>query len=353
MAARLSFEQRKLILKCYWKFESTVEVQGQFRRVFPTAPPMQLTITCIRDKLEADGTVQNVHRKRSGRPRTSTSPTKQERVLQMYHQSPGKSVWQASRDVGISKSSVHRILKRCHWKSGIPRLVLAISEDDPDRRVEYCEWYLARCVEDARFLAKIVWSDKATFTLNGSVSRHNCTSFGPEHPHVVVGHSVNSPGVTVWCGVSSRGLIGPFFLDATVTGPMDLNLPRQSVMPRIREVFGDEEFYFQQDGAPPHYHRDVTSYLDEILPNRWVGRRGSVEYPPRSPDLTPLDFFLWGHLKGKVYATKPAAVAALRVAIERECAQIPSEMLLDVCGSIASRYQHCLDHSGHQFENRH
>lgn len=134
---------------------------------------------------------------------------------------------------------------------------------------------------------------------------------------------------------------------------MDLNLLRQSVMPRIREAFGDEEFYFQQDGAPPHYHRDVTSYLDEILPNRWVGRRGSVEYPPRSPDVTPLDFFLWGHLKDKVYATRPAAVAALRVAIERECAQIPNEMLLDVCGSIASLYQQCLDHNGHQFENRH
>lgn len=115
----------------------------------------------------------------------------------MYHQSPGKSVRQASRDVGISKSSVHRILKRCHWKSDIPRLVLAISEDDPDRRVEYCEWYLARCVEDARCLAKIEWSDEATFTLNGSVSRHNRTSFGPEHAHVVVEHSVNSPGVTV------------------------------------------------------------------------------------------------------------------------------------------------------------
>jgi hypothetical protein len=26
----------------------------------------------------------------------------------------------------------------------------------------------------------------------------------------------------------------------------------------------------------------------------------NVEYPPRSPDLTPLDFFLWGALKNAV-----------------------------------------------------
>ena len=63
-------------------------------------------------------------------------------------------------------------------------------------------------------------------------------------------------------------------------------------MPGIREHFGDE-FYFQQDGAPPHYHRDVRAYLDENLPNRWIGRRSSIEFPQSSPDLTPLDFFIF------------------------------------------------------------
>ncbi|XP_016075224.1 PREDICTED: uncharacterized protein LOC107542427 [Miniopterus natalensis] len=234
---------------------------------------------------------------------------------------------------------MHRILKRCHWKSDIPRLVHAISEDDPDRRVEYCEWYLERCVEDAHFPTKIVWSNEATFKLNGSINRHNCTYGRSDNPHAMMEHHVNLPGVTVWCGLSSRGLIGPFFVDGTVTGPIYLNLLRQSVMPSIREVFEDEEFYFQQDGAPPHYHHDVRSYLDDILPNRWIGRRGFVEYPPHSPDLTPLDFFLWGYLKDKVYATKPATVSELRVAIEQECTQIPNEMFVDVCDSIALRYQ--------------
>ena len=62
-------------------------------------------------------------------------------------------------------------------------------------------------------------------------------------------------------------------------------------IPRIHEQFGDEEFYFQQNGAPPHYHRDVRACLDENLPNWWIGRRGSIEFLPHSPDLTPLDFF--------------------------------------------------------------
>lgn len=102
-------------------------------------------------------------------------------------------------------------------------------------------------------------------------------------------------------------------------------------------------FLFSEMGLKTHYHRAVTSYLDEILPNRWVGPRGFVEYPPCSPDLTPLGFFLWGYLKDKVYATKSAAVPALRVATEHEWTQIPNAVLLDVCGSIASRCQECLE----------
>ena len=123
-------------------------------------------------------------------------------------------------------------------------------------------------------------------------------------------------------------------------------------MPRIHEDFHDEDFYFQQDGAPPHYHHDVRAYLNENLPNRWIGRKGPVDYLARSPDLTPIDFFLWGFLKNKVYVTKPETIDELQVAIERECAQIPNEMILDVCDSVASRCQQCLDQNGHPFENR-
>ncbi|GFQ86169.1 uncharacterized protein TNCT_177921 [Trichonephila clavata] len=66
-------------------------------------------------------------------------------------------------------------MKRCQWRSYIPRLVHALNHDEPDRRVQYCEWYLERCNEDAHFPTKIVWSDVATFKLNGSINKHNCT----------------------------------------------------------------------------------------------------------------------------------------------------------------------------------
>ncbi|KAJ4436416.1 hypothetical protein ANN_19049 [Periplaneta americana] len=54
------------------------------------------------------------------------------------------------------------------------------------------------------------------------------------------------------------------------------------------------QLWFQHDGAPAHYAFAVRNCINERFPYRWIGRSGSVQGPPRSPDLTPMDFFLWG-----------------------------------------------------------
>ena len=71
---------------------------------------------------------------------------------------------------------------------------------------------------------------------------------------------VNLPGINVWCGLSSRGLIEPFFFDGTVTVQVYMNMLRTSFLPAIRTLYGNEVFYFQQDGAAPHNNRDVHAY---------------------------------------------------------------------------------------------
>lgn len=59
------------------------------------------------------------------------------------------------------------------------------------------------------------------------------------------------------------------------------------------------------DGAPPHWKRIVVNFLNETYPGRWFGRFSpTVPWPPRSPDLNPLDYFLWGYVKNAVYNTQ-------------------------------------------------
>ena len=63
------------------------------------------------------------------------------------------------------------------------------------------------------------------------------------------------------------------------------------------------EHFYQQDGAPAHNTNAVTNFLNFTYGDRWVGNRSIArKWPSRSPDLNPLDFFLWGYMKDRVYA---------------------------------------------------
>ena len=91
---------------------------------------------------------------------------------------------------------------------------------------------------------------------------------------------------------------------------------------------------FQQDGAPPHFHNEVREELNNRLPKRWVGRDDSqlLCWSPRSPDLTPLDFFMWGYVKDSVYKPPPPqTIHDLNVRIREAIAsaQGPSTIMTD------------------------
>ena len=95
----------------------------------------------------------------------------------------------------VSSTSVRRILKAIKWKVYIPRLWHAINDDDPDRRMQFCEWFQQMVNEDEEFVMKFVWSDEAQFKLNGTVIRHNCVYWAPENLHVHVDTAVNLLGL--------------------------------------------------------------------------------------------------------------------------------------------------------------
>ncbi|KZC05555.1 hypothetical protein WN55_04495 [Dufourea novaeangliae] len=85
--------------------------------------------------------------------------------------------------------------------------------------------------------------------------------------------------------------------------------------------------WLQHDGCPAHYTRRVRDALNELYLNKWIGRGGLVSWPPRSPDLNPLDFFLWGALKKAVYQEVSATPENMKQRIIAACARISSETI--------------------------
>ncbi|CAK9815954.1 hypothetical protein ANTPLA_LOCUS8827 [Anthophora plagiata] len=47
----------------------------------------------------------------------------------------------------------------------------------------------------------------------------------------------------------------------------------------------------RQDGCSPHNAQIVRNYLNLKFGEHWLGTCDPIAWPPRSPDLSPLNFF--------------------------------------------------------------
>ena len=105
-----------------------------------------------------------------------------------------------------------------------------------------------------------------------------------------------------------------------------------------------------QDGCAVHNANIVRQYLHLRYPGQWIGNGGPIHWPPRSPDLTPLDYFLWPYLKEKVFKEKPTSLDNLREKIIQECNLIEAHVFENVRREFISRLYYCQEVAGAQFE---
>ncbi|KAJ4446542.1 hypothetical protein ANN_13238 [Periplaneta americana] len=88
------------------------------------------------------------------------------------------------------------------------------------------------------------------------------------------------------------------------------------------------------DGATSHTARISMDAVNALFPGRVIARKGDIAWPPKSPDLTLRDFFLWGHL-GNPSRTIPA----LKQRIREEVAAMPVNMLRGIMQHFVARLE--------------
>lgn len=315
------------------------------------------TVTKIYRKFRDVGHVKDLQR--SGRPKVTTEDKVLD-VLLTINENPHSSTRQLALDNNISQGTVLNILHKEKFHPYKVKLVQELSEDDFDRRVQFCEEIMGICDNNPDFVKNIVFSDEATFSLNGAVNRHNCRYWSQNNPHWMEElHTQYPQKVNVWAGIVGNRIIGPFFFEGTLNAARYLDFLTFELVPALAVLFPsavdadipNETIWFQQDGAPPHYGIHVRHYLDAIFDNRWIGRRGHIEWPARSPDLNPLDFFLWGHLKSVVYKNRPQNLEELKNRIREQIRAIPADKVENAVQSFSHRIAHCQVVNGQQFEH--
>ena len=280
---------------------------------------------------------------------------KERRVDEHFQANPRSSLRKSSQTLGIPRETVRRLLKKkLKLKPYKFQRLHKLKASDPGKRVAF-----ARLMKDLDedTTKRIFFSDESTFCLNGKVNTQNARIWGTERPNEASYElERNSPKLNVFCAMNGSEVIGPYFFSRdTVNGDDYVNMLRNWLVPRLSD---SETAIFQQDGAPPHWSLNTRGFLNETFPNRWIGRASDADnclmkWPPRSPDLTPLDFFLWGYVKDFVFTYPfPQTLEEMRNKIIQATRQISQELLEEVHSSLRRKLDLVIKKKGLQIEKR-
>ena len=126
--------------------------------------------------------------------------------------------------------------------------------------------------------------------------------------------TLNVRKVGVWAALSSCFLIGPYFFEGNMNGDIYRNF-LDRFHRELENVFPDEmdSIWFQQDGATPHTAGLSREKCRSFFGNNLVGKHLTNNWPPRSPDITLMDFFLWGVIKERTFSEpRPTSIGELK-----------------------------------------
>ena len=154
----------------------------------------------------------------------------------------------------------------------------------------------------------------------------------------------------VLAGILSGGIIEPFFITEILTGERYKQLLEDQVVPEIMEQC-PIDIIFQQDGVPCHYAVVVRNFLNLVFLQSWIGRKCPVAWPPRSCDLTPMDFSEWGIVRDLVFTEPPADIELMKVMLQEAFATFTPDLCAKICRNVELRVSVCFDQDGNQFEH--
>ncbi|GFV16931.1 transposable element Tc1 transposase [Trichonephila clavipes] len=162
------------------------------------------------------------------------------------------------------------------------------------------------------------------------------------NPQVNIETPLHPEKLTVSCALWAGGIIGPYFFkndeghNVTVNGDRYRAMITNFFIPELNN-HDVQELWFQQDGTICHTARATVDLLKDTFSDRLISRFGPVNWPPRSCDLTPLDYFLWGYVKSLIYADTPQTLDHLEDNYRRVIADIRPQMLEKVIENWTSR----------------
>jgi hypothetical protein len=349
----LTEKQRAQCVVWYARSESFADVQRKFRTLFgrnAVAPSRQNIHNWFQKFLETGC----VNRKKRSNHRFVRGELVVKEVIQAFVTDPHTSLRRLACLEGMpSATTIHRILREAGFHPYKIQLIHQLRPQDLQKRLHHAQNQLALIERNPNFINHLLFSDEAHFHVNGLVNKQDFRYWSQDNPGWFQEQPLHSPRLTVWAAIGHQGVVGPFFFEENINGVNYLDMLQQRFIPAVQHWPSFHRMIFMQDGAPPHWSVAVRNYLTATFPNRWMGR-GSPSYPwpPYSPDLTPMDFFLWGFIKSRVFLTPIADKTELRLRIVQSFVDLPPDLVSRSITSYERRLRLCAERKGESVEKR-
>lgn len=204
-------ERLDIIQKFYQNNRSFIQTQRSLRENYGlNNRPSVLAIRRIVDNFERNYTL---HVTRPPiRRRTARSEENIDAVRASVAEVPNLSIPRRSQELHLSQTTTWRILRK---DLGLHPYKIVLTQElkplDHQKRRLFADWTLEQLEVDPNFAKKIIFSDEAHFWLNGFVNKQNCRFWCENNPQEIHEKPLHPEKVTVWCGLWSGGIIGPYF----------------------------------------------------------------------------------------------------------------------------------------------
>ena len=381
---QFSVEQRTFCVLRYLDYKKIEtkclkRVRDEFSAEFDSHPPSNFSIQYWARKFEKFGTLHNQCSKaspgetHSGRKVTVLTPEKLAEVNQALQEDSLKptdcpTVNSGNRNsLDLKPTSFLRATKQLGLHCYKPKVVHHQKDPDLAKRLDFARKFVQLSPERR---ANIAFSDEAGFSLDGVINRQNQRRYSPRGDGTPDGfiHTTSKfpQKVMVFLGLHSCG--GTFGLKfygqgKSLTGATYRELLINDCIPALKELNHDglgtlDNMTWQQDGASIHTSNESIRVLhDSGFGTRLFSQKNKsckiqieIEWPPRSPDLNPLDFFAWGYLKSKVYSPKPKTLDELKARIEEAISNLDPDMVRRACDSLYDRCLKVIENNGGYIE---
>ena len=203
-----------------------------------------------------------------------------------------------------------------------PKTVTKLTDDHKADRLRFCQWILS---QPAGFLQSVIWTDEKVFSLHCRPNKQNERYWGHEDPLVEDECRVQGgPKAMAWAMIVN-GTVSVYWFDPGVRLNADsyVEMLQTFMVPRLEEMPGTHQLWYQQDGAPAHTAGTALEWIQDQFGSRVISRLTDIPWPAHSPDLALNDYYLWGVALKEIRRVKPVGMDGVKDLVSTYLCSLP------------------------------